>query len=144
MVLQSAGPKNASSMPEAGYLAILTKLARTGVKDLLRISDPRMSGIYSSMQPCLPSVRWDKLLSPTAATPAYRARKCCTWTFSRNRLGGAMTSVIALAGKRGNMLPGILPLFPLFGVISLIIVGAKNDISAFRERCLANAKTSNV
>lgn len=55
-----------------------------------------------------------------------------------------MTSVIALAGKRGNTLPGILPLFPLFGVVSLIIVGAKNDISAFRERCLANAKTSNV
>lgn len=61
MVLQSAGPKNASSMPEASYLSILTKLARTGVKDLLRISDPRMSGIYSSMKPCLPSVRWDKL-----------------------------------------------------------------------------------
>ncbi len=52
-----------------------------------------------------------------------------------------MTAVIALAAKRGNTLPGILPLFPLFGVISLVIIGAKNDIDAFRETCLASAKT---
>jgi dihydroxy-acid dehydratase len=31
-------------MPEAGYLPIPTKLARRGVKDMLRISDARMSG----------------------------------------------------------------------------------------------------
>lgn len=52
-----------------------------------------------------------------------------------------MTAVIALAAKRGNTLPGILPLFPLFGFISLMIVGAKNDVTAFRETCLASAKT---
>jgi dihydroxy-acid dehydratase len=44
MVLQNAGPKSPSGMPEAGYLPIPTKLARAGVKDMVRISDARMSG----------------------------------------------------------------------------------------------------
>ncbi len=43
LVLQNAGPL-ASGMPEAGYLPIPTKLARAGVKDMVRISDARMSG----------------------------------------------------------------------------------------------------
>ncbi|HSS12952.1 MAG TPA: dihydroxy-acid dehydratase, partial [Rhizomicrobium sp.] len=43
LVLKNAGPK-AASMPEAGYLPIPRKLARQGVKDMLRISDARMSG----------------------------------------------------------------------------------------------------
>jgi dihydroxy-acid dehydratase len=41
--LQNAGPIGAG-MPEAGYLPIPAKLARAGVKDMLRISDARMSG----------------------------------------------------------------------------------------------------
>jgi dihydroxy-acid dehydratase len=44
LVLQNAGPLSASGMPEAGYLPIPTKLARAGVKDMVRISDARMSG----------------------------------------------------------------------------------------------------
>ena len=44
MVLQNAGPRSASGMPEAGYLPIPKKLARQGVKDMVRISDARMSG----------------------------------------------------------------------------------------------------
>ncbi len=59
----------------------------------------------------------------------------------KSLLGGAMTAVIALAARRGNTLPGILPLFPLFGFISLMIIGAKDDIDAFRETCVASAKT---
>jgi dihydroxy-acid dehydratase len=43
LVLQNAGPK-AIGMPEAGYLPIPAKLARQGVKDMVRISDARMSG----------------------------------------------------------------------------------------------------
>src|ERR1700759_862560 len=42
--LRNAGPKGAAGMPEAGYLPIPKKLARTGVKDMVRISDARMSG----------------------------------------------------------------------------------------------------
>src|SRR5438477_3000611 len=44
MVLQHAGPLSPSGMPEAGYLPIPAKLARAGIKDMVRISDARMSG----------------------------------------------------------------------------------------------------
>ena len=44
MVLQNAGPKSASGMPEAGYLPIPKKLSAKGIKDMVRISDARMSG----------------------------------------------------------------------------------------------------
>jgi dihydroxy-acid dehydratase len=43
LVLKNAGPHGAT-MPEAGYLPIPSKLARAGVKDMVRISDARMSG----------------------------------------------------------------------------------------------------
>ena len=44
MVLQNAGPRSAAAMPEAGYLPIPKKLAQAGLKDMVRISDARMSG----------------------------------------------------------------------------------------------------
>ena len=44
LVLKNAGPKGAPGMPEAGYIPIPRKLAQQGVKDMLRISDARMSG----------------------------------------------------------------------------------------------------
>ncbi|QSN64011.1 IlvD/Edd family dehydratase [Caballeronia sp. M1242] len=44
LVLQNAGPASGTGMPEAGYLPIPKKLAQKGVKDMLRISDARMSG----------------------------------------------------------------------------------------------------
>jgi dihydroxy-acid dehydratase len=44
LVLQNAGPKSGYAMPEAGYLPIPSKLARAGLKDMVRISDARMSG----------------------------------------------------------------------------------------------------
>jgi dihydroxy-acid dehydratase len=44
LVMKNAGPKSGSGMPEAGYLPIPAKLARAGVKDMLRLSDARMSG----------------------------------------------------------------------------------------------------
>ncbi len=44
LVLQNAGPKSASAMPEAGFLPIPKKLLEQGVKDMVRISDARMSG----------------------------------------------------------------------------------------------------
>jgi len=44
LVLKRIGPKGAPGMPEAGYLPIPLKLARAGVKDMVRISDGRMSG----------------------------------------------------------------------------------------------------
>jgi dihydroxy-acid dehydratase len=44
LLLQNAGPKSGYAMPESGYLPIPAKLARAGVKDMVRISDARMSG----------------------------------------------------------------------------------------------------
>ena len=44
LVLTNAGPRGAPGMPEAGYIPIPKKLAQAGVKDMVRISDARMSG----------------------------------------------------------------------------------------------------
>jgi dihydroxy-acid dehydratase len=44
IVLQNAGPIGAPGMPEAGYIPIPRKLAAEGVKDMVRLSDARMSG----------------------------------------------------------------------------------------------------
>jgi dihydroxy-acid dehydratase len=44
VVLQNAGPRSSAAMPEAGFLPIPKKLLALGVKDMVRISDARMSG----------------------------------------------------------------------------------------------------
>ena len=44
LVLRNAGPIGAPGMPEAGYLPIPKRLAMAGVKDMVRLSDARMSG----------------------------------------------------------------------------------------------------
>jgi dihydroxy-acid dehydratase len=44
LVLKNAGPVGGPGMPEWGMLPIPRKLLRAGVKDMLRISDARMSG----------------------------------------------------------------------------------------------------
>lgn len=44
LVLKNIGPKTIYAMPEAGYLPIPKKLLKKGVKDMIRISDGRMSG----------------------------------------------------------------------------------------------------
>ncbi len=44
LVLKNAGPKGGPGMPEWGMLPIPKKLVRAGVKDMVRISDARMSG----------------------------------------------------------------------------------------------------
>jgi dihydroxyacid dehydratase/phosphogluconate dehydratase len=44
LVLRNAGPKGAPGMPEWGNLPIPRKLLQAGVRDMVRISDCRMSG----------------------------------------------------------------------------------------------------
>jgi dihydroxy-acid dehydratase len=44
LVLKNAGPKGGPGMPEWGMLPIPRKLVKAGVRDMLRISDGRMSG----------------------------------------------------------------------------------------------------
>ena len=47
LILQNIGPRTAPGMPEAGLIPIPKKLAKVGVKDMVRISDGRMSGTAS-------------------------------------------------------------------------------------------------
>ncbi len=44
LVLRNAGPQGGPGMPEWGMLPIPTKLVKLGVRDMLRLSDARMSG----------------------------------------------------------------------------------------------------
>src|SRR5450432_1908323 len=44
IVLKNAGPKGGPGMPEWGMLPIPRKLVKAGVRDMLRLSDARMSG----------------------------------------------------------------------------------------------------
>ena len=44
LILRNAGPQGGPGMPEWGMVPIPTKLVKQGVKDMLRISDARMSG----------------------------------------------------------------------------------------------------
>ena len=48
-------------------------------------------------------------------------------------VGGLVTALIVWTSKRGNVLPGILPLAPTFAVIALLAVGAKGNLASFRE-----------
>jgi uncharacterized membrane protein (GlpM family) len=56
-------------------------------------------------------------------------------------VGGLATALIVLLSRRGNVLPGILQLFPTFAVIALAVIGARGNTSGFREACMAGAKT---
>jgi membrane protein GlpM len=56
-------------------------------------------------------------------------------------VGGLVTAAIVWLSRRGNTLPGILPLFPTFALIALLVIGAKGDSTGFRETCTAGAKT---
>ena len=61
--------------------------------------------------------------------------------FWKALIGGIVTALIVWASKRGDILPGILPLAPTFAVIALIAVGSKGSDEGFRATCLAGAKT---
>jgi dihydroxy-acid dehydratase len=80
LVLKHIGPKGAPGMPEAGYIPIPRKLARAGVKDMVRISDGRMSGTAfgTIVLHVTPERR-----------SAARSRMCATATASASASAGA-------------------------------------------------------
>ena len=90
LVLQNAGPKSGTGMPEAGYLPIPGKLAKAGVKDMIRISDARMSGtafgtIILHTPPKPPRAgRWGSFGAATASGSASSASASIFWWTSRN------------------------------------------------------------
>lgn len=55
--------------------------------------------------------------------------------------GAVVTAIIAWAARQGDVLPGIVPLFPTFTLIALIAVGTKGSASGFQQTCLAAMKT---
>ena len=78
LVLKRIGPKGAPGMPEAGALPIPLKLARAGVKDMVRISDGRMSGtafgtvVLHVTEAEMAARRAAQPLQPPAAERGYR------------------------------------------------------------------------
>src|SRR5207237_1680702 len=60
LVLQNAGPLGGPGMPEWGMLPIPKKLLAAGVRDMVRISDARMSGTASGA--CVPHVSPDSFI----------------------------------------------------------------------------------
>ena len=72
MVLRNAGPVGGPGMPEWGMLPLPKKLLRQGVRDMLRISDARMSG--TSYGACILHV------SPEAAVGGPLAAGCAPAT----------------------------------------------------------------
>ncbi|MEO9960699.1 MAG: dihydroxy-acid dehydratase, partial [Nisaea sp.] len=78
LVLRNIGPKGAPGMPEAGYIPIPKKLASQGVKDMVRISDGRMSGtafgtIILHVSPSAAPSPWCKQATASAWTPRTAA-----------------------------------------------------------------------
>lgn len=56
-------------------------------------------------------------------------------------IGGIVTAFIAWTAKRGTILPGVIPLFPTFAIIALLIVGSSNNASSFRQITVSGMKT---
>ena len=77
LVLRNAGPVGAPGMPEWGNLPIPKKLLKAGVRDMLRLSDARMSGTHYGT--CVLHIR-------PKARSAGRWRWCIRATRSRSTL----------------------------------------------------------
>src|SRR5436190_1777941 len=73
LVLKRVGPKGAPGMPEWGAAPIPEKLLRAGVKDMVRISDARMSGTsYGAAH----APRRDRLTTPAATASSSSTTSC--------------------------------------------------------------------
>ena len=83
LVLRNAGPRGAPGMPEAGYLPIPKQAGPQGVKDMVRLSDARMSGTAFGTIVLH--------ITPEAAS-AGRSRWCATATASRSTCPAAASS----------------------------------------------------
>ena len=70
MVLRNAGPRGGPGMPEWGMLPIPKKLLKQGVRDMLRISDARMSG--TSYGACILHVAPESLIGGPLAAVKHR------------------------------------------------------------------------
>jgi dihydroxyacid dehydratase/phosphogluconate dehydratase len=82
LVLRNAGPVGAPGMPEWGNLPIPKKLLERGVRDMLRLSDARMSGTHYGacvlhISPEAPSAaRWRWCATATRSSSTSRPGAC--------------------------------------------------------------------
>jgi dihydroxyacid dehydratase/phosphogluconate dehydratase len=79
LVLRNAGPQGGPGMPEWGMLPIPTKLVKQGVRDMLRLSDARMSG--TSYGACVLHVSPEAYIGGPLAL--VRTGDLITWTCRR-------------------------------------------------------------
>ena len=70
LVLRNAGPQGGPGMPEWGMLPIPKKLLKQGVRDMVRISDARMSG--TSYGACILHVAPESYIGGPAGAGADR------------------------------------------------------------------------
>jgi dihydroxy-acid dehydratase len=87
MVLRNAGPKGGPGMPEWGMLPIPRKLLKQGVRDILRISDARMSG--TSYGACILHVAPESTIGGPLA--AVRTGDMITVDVSKRAINVALT-----------------------------------------------------
>lgn len=56
-------------------------------------------------------------------------------------LGGLITAMIAWFSRRGSLLPGILPLCPVFAIIAFYLVGSSHGTDGVRQAATAGMMT---
>ena len=129
LVLQHAGPLGAPGMPEWGQLPIPKKLLAQGVRDMVRISDARMSG--TSYGACVLHVAPESFVGGPLAlvrdgdlieldVPARKlelkvgaeelARRRAAWTAARAQIRARLRSAVPAAHHAGR--PGLRLRFP--------------------------------
>ncbi len=102
LVLRNIGPVGAPGMPEAGYLPIPKKLAAQGVKDMVRISDGRMSAAAAGA-----IRRHHHLECEPPSDPARRSRRGVgaarggIGPAARTRGGARLPEAVRLGGDAG-------------------------------------------
>ncbi len=83
LVLKNAGPKGGPGMPEWGMMPIPRKLVKQGVRDMLRVSDARMSG--TSYGACVLHVSPESYVGgPLAFVAERRPDRGSTWRPARS------------------------------------------------------------
>jgi dihydroxy-acid dehydratase len=107
LVLQHAGPIGGPGMPEWGMLPIPRKLLAQGVRDMLRVSDARMSG--TAYGACVPTRR-ARSRSSAGRSPSSRMATSSSWTCRAGvSLSTCRTRELARRRARWQPAPPIYP-----------------------------------
>ena len=108
LVLQNAGPLGGPGMPEWGMLPIPKKLLAQGVRDMVRVSDARMSGTATAPACCTSRRsrssagrwRWCRTATSSSSTSPRGSSSCA---YQRR---GAVAPARRLDAARSRSIPG--------------------------------------